>query len=149
MNASFKKSLIVVAVATLSLVFVASLWAQSYLDGSSKARGDYGQMSRSWSTPSYRVTTPSRSFSYEPAPAVKTDKSDSTKVKSNASPKASDNSTAKAKDNTSANANAAPNATAQRNSQSTRQFSYEPSMGVTNSRRSSSTPLYLVPKTLR
>ena len=130
MNASFKNCLIVTVVAALVVAFVGSSSAQSYLDGSAKARGDYGQVNRSTSQPMFRSAAPNsvRSYSYEPAPAVKTDKAkvDTNKAKSNVAPKT----------------NAAPNTT-------TRSYSYEPSMGMSGSSRSSSTPLYLVPKTLR
>jgi hypothetical protein len=135
MNAFLTKSLSLAVVASLSLVFVANSWAQSYLDGSAKARGDYGQMpriSRTVSQPTFQANAPSatRSYSYEPAPAVKANKGDSTNSKAKSSP--------------SAKANTAPNATA--NNRSTRVYSYEPGMGVSNSNRSSSTPLYLLPK---
>jgi hypothetical protein len=131
MNASLKNCLIVTAVAALVAAFVSSSFAQSYLDGSAKARGDFGQMNRSSSQPMYRSMAPSnvQSFSYEPAPAVKTDKAD----------KADNN---KAKSNVAPKANVAPNTT-------TRNYSYEPSMGTSSSSRTSSTPLYLVPKSLR
>src|SRR5260221_12560355 len=68
MNARFKNGLIVAVVTGLSIAGVGNAMAQSYLDGSAKARGDYGQMSRNQSSPMYRYSAPSqRSFSYEPA----------------------------------------------------------------------------------
>src|SRR5215471_21414426 len=74
MNTCFKKSLIVAIVASLSVVAIGSALAQSYLDGSSKMRGDYGQMSRRITTsrPTYTATAPTqtRSFSYEPSRAA-------------------------------------------------------------------------------
>jgi len=140
MNANLKRSLIIVAVVAVSSVFVASSWAQSYLDGSAKARGDYGQLSRisrSYSQPMLRATASSatRSFSYEPAPAVKTDK---------AGKGADTNAKSKSDSSTKAALNAAAN------TQSTRSYSYEPSMGTTSTpiARSQAT-LYLVPKSLR
>ncbi|HEY2827129.1 MAG TPA: hypothetical protein VGJ04_05970 [Pirellulales bacterium] len=140
MNANLKRSSIIVAVVAVSSVFVVSSWAQSYLDGSAKARGDYGQLSRisrSSAQPMLRATAPSvtRSFSYEPAPAVKTDK---------AGKGADTNDKAK----TDSSAKAAPNAAA--STQSARSYSYEPSMGSASaSAARSQTPLYLVPKSLR
>jgi hypothetical protein len=116
--------------AALIGALVASSSAQSYLDGSSKARGDFGQMNRSYSTYRYAAPNVNRTFSYEPAPAVKTDKTDKTNS-----------------DSQKANNNTAPKAKAP--STTTRSYSYEPSMGASNNSRSSSTPLYLVPKTLR
>lgn len=136
MNAQSKNCLILTAVAALVVALVSSSSAQSYLDGSAKARGDYGQMNRSSSQPMFRSVAPSnvRSYSYEPAPAVKTDKSDKTdKAKGDSN---------KTKSNVAPKANAAPNTT-------TRSYSYEPSRETSNSSRSSSTPLYLVPKALR
>jgi hypothetical protein len=130
MNAYLKKTFVLAAVSAVLLVFVASSWAQSYLDGSAKARGDYGQLpriSRSISQPTFQAAAPraERSFSYEPAPAVKTEK---------------------AKSNPSAGTNAMPNATA--NNRSTRSFSYDPAAGENGAvrTRSSSVPLYLLPK---
>ncbi len=72
MNTCFKRGLVLAVITSLSAISVNSAMAQSYLDGSAKARGDYGQMSRSSVSPMYRATAPiqERSFSYEPAPSA-------------------------------------------------------------------------------
>jgi hypothetical protein len=126
MNAYLKTSFSVAAVAAVALGFVASTWAQSYLDGSAKMRGDYGQLPRiSRIVPMYQAAAPTvaRSYSYEPAPNTKVEKGNTAK----------------------SNPIAAPNATAQRNTRTTRSFSYEPGMGVSFV-RSFATPLYELPK---
>ena len=80
MNTCFTK---VSMLALVAGIFISSsAMAQSYLDGSSKMRGDYGQMSRSQSGMSYRATVPNvqRSFSYEPSQnAIGSQKSNSNK----------------------------------------------------------------------
>jgi len=145
MNTCFKKSLIVAIVASLS-VAAASAMAQSYLDGSSKMRGDYGQMSRSvvTSRPTYTATAPTqtRSFSYEPsqaAPAPAPAESGCGCGGCGCGCAAAPNAPA-----------AAPAPTAQRDAGTVRSFSYEPP-ARTNSAPAAraATPLYLVPKSMR
>jgi len=135
MNAYSKKSLIVAIVASLS-VAAASAMAQSYLDGSSKMRGDYGQVSHSIMTtrPTYTATAPtqSRSFSYEPSQAAPAPAADGCGCGGASSDKT-----------------ATPAPTARKDA-GTRSFSYEPSMR-TNAAPAArpQTPAYLVPKALR
>ena len=115
--------------------------AQSYLDGSAKARGDYGQMSRSQSSPVYRYATPTqRSFSYEPAlnntqPAQTS--GDCGCGSANGDKSAANNSPA-----------APQGGVAQRSTQTYRAYSYEPStsVGTMRSGRSAATPLWALPK---
>jgi hypothetical protein len=137
MNASYRRLLTAsVALGLLALAAeVAS--AQSWLDGSSKMRGNYGQagVSRSVSGGTVyrapviaRAPAATRSFSYEPAPATGTVKKAPDTTKKTEIAKAD-------------NAKKAP---------VTRSFSYEPTLGSTSSPAvRSQTPLYLVPKSLR
>ncbi len=139
MNTRFQKGLIVAVVIGLSMAGISSAMAQSYLDGSAKARGDYGQMSRSQSRPTYRYMAPSpqRSFSYEPAQAATQSSQPSTGCGCG--------------DTASVNAanNSAPHASvAQRGTQTYRAYSYEPGMTTGSmGSRSGSTPLWALPKT--
>jgi hypothetical protein len=118
-----------------------SAMAQSYVDGGSKARGDFGQLSRSQARMTYRAgaTSAQRSFSYEPAPNV-AQQSQST-----------GNSGRANSDSNKTSANTQPSApqgnVAQRGEQNYRAYSYEPGMsnGTTRS-RSGSTPLWALPK---
>jgi hypothetical protein len=146
MNTRFKNGLIVAVVAGFSLAGVGQAMPQSYLDGSAKMRGDYGQMSRSQSSPMYRYTAPSqqRSFSYEPAQ----------QAPSAAQPAPTNGGcgcgTADSGKTAASNQPAAgQGSVAQRSTQTNRSFSYEP--GTTSSNgamrnRSSSTPLWALPK---
>jgi hypothetical protein len=142
MNTRFKNSLIVAAVAAIALAGIGSALAQSYLDGSAKMRGDYGQMSRSQASPMYRYTTPNqqRSFSYEPdQPASQPSQSTSGCGGGHA-----DNGKA-----TTSNPPTAPQGgIAQKGTQAYSSYSYEPgtSSGTMRS-RSNSTPLWALPKT--
>jgi hypothetical protein len=144
MNARFKNSLIVTVMSGLSVVGFSNATAQSYLDGSAKARGDYGQMSRSQSVPSYRVTAPSqqRSFSYQPVPTPTTDQP------SQPSGDCGCGNADSGKAGASNQATAPQGGVAQRGTQTYRAYSYEPGMSSGTLRsRSNSTPLYLLPKT--
>lgn len=141
MNTCFKNGLIVAVAASLSVLATGSAMAQSYLNGSSKMRGDYGQMPRSASTarPMYQATTPSgeRSFSYEPSQAAPAPAPAANGCGCGSAP---------------STATAAPAPMAQSQTQSTRSFSYEPSTraGVASPMvRGAQTPAYLVPKSLR
>ena len=122
MNTRFKNGLIVAVVAGLSMAGVGSAMAQSYLDGSAKMRGDYGQMSRSQASPTYRATAPSqRSFSYEPTPSA-------------AQPAPTQPATPQS-------------SVAQKGTQTYRSYSYEPGTPSSSMRsRSNSTPLWALPK---
>jgi hypothetical protein len=137
MNTCFKNSLIVAVVASLSLA--TSAMAQSYLDGSSKMRGDYGQMSRSVMTsrPTYTATAPAqtRSFSYEP---------------SQSTPAPAPVANGCGCGGASSDQAATPAPTAQRDTGTVRSFSYEPSIRVNSAPAArAQTPAYLVPKSLR
>jgi len=134
MNTYVKKSLVSAAAAGLSIVVGGSAMAQSYLDGSSKMRGDYGQMSRSvMSRPTYQATAPAqtRSFSYEP---------------SQSTPAPAANGCGGASNDKAA----APAPTARSDAGTVRSFSYEPSMRANSAPAARpQTPAYLVPKSLR
>jgi hypothetical protein len=133
MNARFTKVLMLFGV--VGLFASTNTMAQSYLDGSSKMRGDYGQMSR----PVYRQAAPMiaernaagtpRNFSYEPSQAAPVNGG----CGCGAAPSAP---------------TAAPAPIAQGPTQTYRAYSYEPS-GRANSAIGSQTPLYLVPKSQR
>jgi hypothetical protein len=127
MNTRFKNSLIVAVVAGLSMAEVGSAMAQSYLDGSAKMRGDYGQMSRNQASPTYRSTAPSqRSFSYEPAPSAAQPAQSQSAQTQPATPQGS---------------------VAQKGTQTYRSYSYEPgTQSGTMRSRSNSTPLWALPK---
>jgi len=136
MNMRFQKVLMTAVVIGLYATSSA-LAAPSYLDGSAKARGDYGQMSRGRSGMMYQNTSPSvqRSFSYEPSQnAIASQKSDSKK--------SSDSAKSETKKPDSSGA------MAQRETRTYRSFSYEPgTAGGTMRGRSGSTPLWALPKT--
>lgn len=140
MNTRFTKSLMAVVVAGVSIAGASSAMAQMYLDGSAKARGDYGQMSRNQSRPTYRYMAPSqqRSFSYEPSTsaAQPAQATDGCGCATSGSASAS-------------NQPAAPQGgVAQRSTQTYRAYSYEPGTTVGTMRgRSNSTPLWALPKT--
>jgi hypothetical protein len=142
MHTCFKKSLVVAVVTGLSVVGIGSAMAQSYLDGSAKMRGDYGQMSRSQSSPIYRYTTPNqqRSFSYEPAPPAQ---------QPSPSTGGCGGGHADSGKDTASNPPAAPQAgIAQKGTQTYRSYSYEPGTSNRTLRsRSNSTPLWALPKT--
>ncbi len=139
MNTCFKNSLMAAVVTGLSIAAIGSATAQSYLDGSSKMRGDYGQMMRSQSQPMYRATAPTqqRSFSYEPAPVT-------------AQPSQPANGNMESGKTDASNQPASPQGSvAQRNTQTYRAYSYEPNAGTSNGmmrNRSGSTPLWALPK---
>jgi hypothetical protein len=141
MNANYRKLLAVLVGLALFAIAAEVASAQSWLDGSSKMRGDYGQMSRSVVTarPMYQATAPNgqRSFSYEPAQAASAPAPAANGCDCGSAPSA---------------ATAAPAPMAQTQTQSTRSFSYEPSTraGVASPMvRGAQTPAYLVPKSLR
>jgi hypothetical protein len=158
MNTRFGKVLAIL-VATSLVAFVTQLVAaQSYLDGSAKARGNFGQAGAS--------STWNGGYSYRaPASAiVRQQSAPSTVAKTPAAP--APNAVAKAPEKAdtrtfsyepqasgcgSANgaATSAPNATAKKDNGTTRSYSYEPAERTNSAPRSSQTPLYLVPKTLR
>jgi len=136
MNTSIKYGLI--AAAGLSIV-AGSAMAQSYLDGSAKMRGDYGQLSRRaiTSQPAYTATAPAqtRSFSYEP---------------SQGTPAPAPAAGVGGYGNAPSRATTAPAPTTQRDTGTTRSFSYEPSMRANSAPAArAQTPLYLVPKSMR
>ena len=140
MKASFKYGSIAAAAVGLSIV-AGSAMAQSYLDGSAKMRGDYGQMSRSIVTtrPTYTATAPAqtRSFSYEPSQSAPAPAPAAGGCGCGCGGPASDQA-------------AAPAPTAQRDTGTVRSFSYEPTMRVNSAPAGRpQTPAYLVPKTLR
>lgn len=121
-----------VTVATGMLAIASQLMAgQSYLDGSAKARGDYGQMEiRSNRSGSY--------YYYYRAPATET-----AQQESNANGQTGSQTNAQQQ---------APNSVAENNTQTTRSYSYEPgtaasSMGMAERRSNSSQPLWALPKT--
>ncbi|HZZ26652.1 MAG TPA: hypothetical protein VFE46_01490 [Pirellulales bacterium] len=123
MNTHFKNGLMVAVVTGLSITAIGSAMAQSYMDGSSKMRGDYGQMSRSQLRPTYQAAAPAqqRSFSYEPTPVT-------------AQP---------------TQPGSAQGSVAQRSTQTYRAYSYEPNAGTSSGTmrsRSGSTPLWALPK---
>jgi hypothetical protein len=134
MSKFFKTGSMVAVVVALS---AATASAQSYLDGSSKARGDFGTGSRGavmQSRPMYQAApSTQRSFSYEPAPRAdqpsQNAKSGSAKVDSKAPM-------------------TAPKADMRKETRTYRSFSNEPgtSGGTMRSRASSQTPTYLLPK---
>ena len=142
MNTCFKKGLFVAVVAGLSIAGIGSAMAQSYLDGSAKARGDYGQMSRNQSRPMYQATAPTqqRSFSYEPAPA--------TAQPSQPTGGCGYGNAESGKTIASSQPANPQGGVAQRDTRTYRSYSYEP--GTTSSgtmrNRSNSTPLYALPK---
>jgi hypothetical protein len=139
MNTRFRMGLIVAVATGLSVAGIDKAMAQSYLDGSSKARGDYGQMSRSQSRSMYQATAPTqqRSFSYEPAPTA-------------AKPSQPANGNADNGKTNASNQPASPQGTvAQRGTQTYRAYSYEPGAGTSSGTmrsRSGSTPLWALPK---
>jgi hypothetical protein len=122
-----------VTVATGMLTIASQLMAgQSYLDGSAKARGDYGQME-------IRNNRTSGNYYNYRAQATETARQETT-----------------ASGQTSSQANAqqqAPSSVAENNNtQTTRSFSYDPntaapSMGTTERRSNSTQPLWALPKT--
>lgn len=122
-----------VSVAAGMLVIASQLMAgQSYLDGSAKARGDYGQMES-------RNNRSGSNYYYYRAPAAEMAQQETT-----------------ASGQTSSQANAqqqAPNSVAENNNtQTTRSFSYEPgtaasSIPTAERRSNSSQPLWALPKT--
>jgi len=134
MNANYRRLLTASVVLGLLALAVEAASAQSWLDASSKMRGNYGQAGASSSVSGgtvYRAPTiarapaVTRSFSYEPAPVTGTVK------------KAPDT----AKKTETAKTETAKKAPV------TRSFSYEPSYSAPAAR--SQAPLYLVPKSLR
>ena len=124
------------AVVTTGLFGIsAAMAAPSYLDGSSKARGDYGQGVGSVAAPTYRATPAVRSFSYEPSQNL---------IGSTEKSKANNSAKVETKKAT------APATAAQKDARAMRSFSYDPAAGtgaVSNRVRGSSTPLYSLPKT--
>ncbi|HEY2827742.1 MAG TPA: hypothetical protein VGJ04_09105 [Pirellulales bacterium] len=141
MNTRYSMGLIAAVVTGLSVVGIGSAMAQSYLDGSAKARGDYGQTSHSQTSPMYRYSTPTqRTFSYEPAPST-----------AQPAQPAGGCGSGTASSGTSAanNPPAAPQGgVAQRGTQTNRSYSYEPgtSSGTMRSSRSNAAPLWALPK---
>lgn len=138
MNTRFTKVLMLGTVAGL-FVTASAMAGESYLDASSKMRGEFGQTSRRATEyrPMYRASAPTlaqqqpapnaeQRFSYEPR-----------QIAGDSRSSASD----------SANKNA-PNATAQRDTRTYRSFSYEPGTAPSAAMRSrsNSTPLYALPK---
>jgi hypothetical protein len=139
MTTCFKHGLLAPFAVGLAIVASGNAMAQSYLDGSAKMRGDYGQMSRRviTSRPAYTATAPSqtRSFSYEP---------------SQAAPAPAPATSGYGGGNVASSATAAPAPTAQKDAGTVRSFSYEPSMRANSAPPArAQTPLYLVPKTMR
>jgi hypothetical protein len=144
MNANYRKLLTVSVVAGLVALAVEMASAQSWLDASSKMRGNFGQAGASSSVGGgtvYRAPVTAsapaatRSFSYEPpaatpAPAASTAK------------KAPTTDTVKKVPDTAKKVETAKKAPA-----TTRSFSYEPSYSAPAARPV--TPLFLVPKSLR
>ena len=134
MSRKFNSALFVILTTGLFGVS-AAMAAPSYLDGSSKARGDYGQGIGSFAAPMYRTTSPSvaRSYSYEPSQNLAASKP--------VSPKADASAKVETKKSTAG-------AIANNNTRSTRSYSYDPSSDSASAsiRSSSSTPLFLLPK---
>jgi hypothetical protein len=127
MNTCFKRGLVLAVITSLSAISVNSAMAQSYLDGSAKARGDYGQMSRNSVSPMYWTTAPiqQRSFSYEAAPS----NSDSGKTAATKQPTAPQGSVAR------------------KDTKNDRTYSYEPGPATGTMRsRSGTAPLWALPK---
>jgi hypothetical protein len=132
MNANYRKLLTVSVAAGLVALAAEMASAQSWLDASSKMRGNYGQAGASSSVSGgtvyqapviARAPAATRSFSYEPAPATSTVK--------------------KAPDTTKK----AETAKTETKAPVTRSFSYDPPISAPAAR--SQNPLYLVPKSLR
>jgi hypothetical protein len=127
MNTCFKRVLVLAIITGLSAISISSAMAQSYLDGSTKARGDYGQMLGRSVSPTYRATAPiqARSFSYEPAPG----NADSGKTAATKQPTAPRGSVAR------------------KDTKNNRTYSYEPGPETGTMRsRSGTTPLWTLPK---
>jgi len=134
MNANYRKLLVVSAGLALFAIAAEVASAQSWLDASSKMRGNYGQAGASSSFSGgtvyrapviARAPAATRSFSYDPAAAAGTVKK----------------APAATKKTETAKTEVAKKAPV------TRSFSYEPSYSAPAARLQ--TPLYLVPKSLR
>jgi hypothetical protein len=144
MNANYRKLLTVSVVAGLVALAAEMANAQSWLDASSKMRGNYGQAGASSSISGgmvyrapviARASAATRSFSYEPSAATPAPAASTAK-------KAPATDTVKKVPDTTKKVE-----TAKKAPTTTRSFSYEPSYSAPAAR--SQTPLYLVPKTLR
>ncbi len=142
MNANYRKLLTVSVVAGLVALAAEIASAQSWLDASSKVRGNYGQAGASsvggtvYRAPVIaRAPVATRSFSYEPSAATPAPAASTAK-------KAPATDTVKKVLDTTKKVE-----TAKKAPTTTRSFSYEPSYSAPAAR--SQTPLYLVPKSLR
>src|ERR1043166_4562512 len=115
MNTRFTKVLLLAVVASPMVVAIA-MAGDSYLDASSKARGDYGQVSRSMveSRPIYRSEAPVIALT-QPAPSAQ--------QRFSYEPRQSAGSGTGKADNGKSNP---PNAMAQRETRTYRSYSYEP-----------------------
>jgi hypothetical protein len=144
MNMRFRKVLAVLVGTGLFALATEMVSAQSWLDASSKMRGDYGQAgaSRSYGGSTvYRAPViasapaATRSFSYEPSAATPAPAASTAK-------KAPATDTVKKVPESTKRVD-----TTKKAPTTTRSFSYEPSYSAPAAR--SQTPLYLVPKSLR
>jgi hypothetical protein len=140
MNTALKFTATAIAFGLFALASESAL-AQSYLDASSKARGDYGQASQNTGRTSrliYSAAAPSElsNVASEPSPAAKTE------------PTAVGKQTDESDD--TANTDRTDTQTSRRDWYEPERNSYERGSFSTGSRGSgSATPLYLVPKSLR
>src|SRR5262245_22711054 len=155
MNANYRKLLTVSVVAGLVALAAEMASAQSWLDASSKMRGNYGQAGASSSVGGgtvYRAPViasapaATRSFSYEPSQATGGCGSAATPAPAaSTAKKAPATDTVKKVPDTTKKVETAKKAPA-----TTRSYSYEPSVRSYSAPAArSQTPLYLVPKRLR
>src|SRR5262245_19954184 len=151
MNAIYRKLLTASVAAGLVALAAEVASAQSWLDASSKMRGNYGQAGASsvsggtvYRAPVIaRAPATTRSFSYEPAQATGGCGSAPAPAASTATKAPATDTVKKAPDNKKVE-------TAKKAPTTTRTFSYEPSVRSYSAPATrSQTPLYLVPKSLR
>src|SRR5262245_12163572 len=158
MNANYRKLLTVSVVAGLVALAAEMASAQSWLDASSKMRGNYGQAGASSSVSGgtvyrapviARAPAATRSFSYEPSQATGGCGSVPVPAASTAT-KAPATDTLKKAPDTKKVDTAKKVETAKNAPTTTLTFSYQPSVRSYSAPATrSQTPLYLIPKSLR